>query len=85
MKEYDNIEFEEINTGIDFEKMASKSDIDFEKEYDSLCEELLDKCNPSIYCYQSFDKEKFDIANDIYNELINNENINEEKLMELRG
>ena len=83
MKE-ESIIFETINN-TDFEKMTSKSVDDFEKEYDSLCEELLDKCNPSIYCYQSFDKEKFDIANDIYNELINNENINEEKLMELRN
>ena len=86
MKEYDNIEFEEINTGIDFEKMASKSDIDFEKEYDSLYDELLEKCHPNNFIlYLTSDKEKFEIANEIYGVLMNNNSLTDDELVSLRN
>ena len=86
MKEYDNIEFEEINTGIDFEKMASKSYIDFEKEYDSLYDELLEKCHPNNFIlYLRSDKEKFEIANKIYGVLLNNNSLTDDELISLRN
>ena len=86
MKETEDIEFEAISSGIEFEKMGLKSEIDFEKEYDSLYDELLEKCNPDRYCFSpSFDEIKFKIANDIYGNLRNNHTMTQDYLIELRN
>lgn len=84
MKE-EGIIFETINN-TDFEKMTSKSVDDFEKEYDSLREELLDKCHPNNFIlYLTSDKEKFEIANEIYGVLMNNNSLTDDELVSLRN
>lgn len=66
MKEKDNIQFEPIpNFNLDESPVDSSPK---EKEYDSLYEELHEKCNPDRFM-QPFIKEKFDMATDIYAEL----------------
>ena len=41
-----------------------------EKDYDSLYDELVDKCSPSKFPIESVGLEKFNIANDIYAQLL---------------
>lgn len=53
--------------------------------YDSLYDELLDKCNPGKYATQfSYNYELLKIANDLYSEIVETGNNNRERLVELR-
>ena len=53
--------------------------------YDSLYDELLDKCNPGKYATQfSYNYELLKIANNLYSEIVETGNNNHEKLVELR-
>ena len=65
---------------------APKSEIvEVEKEYDSLFEELLDKCNPSKFNIESFGLERFNAANEIFAQLKSlGNNIAEKELTLLR-
>ena len=66
MKEKDKIQFESIpNFTLDVPHGDSTLK---EKEYDSLYEELHEKCNPDMFMHP-FVKERFDAATEIYSEL----------------
>lgn len=54
-----------------------------EKHYESLYEELLEKCNPNNFM-QPYDKEKVDTANTIFAELRNDPNATDYDLKEIR-
>ncbi len=60
------------------------SDWDNEKVYDSLYEELSDKCRPDRFLGDASDKKKFLLANEMYRELQTKENHNDDELIELR-
>ena len=66
MKEKDNIQFESIPKFTFDESPVDSSPK--EKEYDSLYEELHEKCNPDKFMHP-FVKERFDVATEIYSEL----------------
>ena len=80
MEEQDNIEFHQV-TSLDWGTTGVKEEQKIEKEYDSLYDELLDKCNPSEFK----GTQKFYIANDIFSELLNkSKNILDEEIIKLR-
>ena len=68
-KEDDNIQFEQM-PDLDWGKVQKPKPVkEIEKEYDSLYDELLDKCNPSRFKIESVGLDRFNIANEIYAQL----------------
>ena len=82
MDNEDNITFE---TMPDFGSMFQSNPLvpneektmEMEKEYDSLYDELLEKCNPRRFDIESFGLSKFNIANEIYSQLLDCKAISE--------
>lgn len=67
--EDDNIQFEQMpDLGWNWERKQESQVI--EKEYVSLYDELIDKCSPHKFPIESVGLEKFNIANDIYAQLM---------------
>ena len=65
----DNIQFEQM-PDLDWGKVQKPKPVkEIEKEYDSLYDELLDKCNPCNFKIESVGFEMFSIANEIYAQL----------------
>ncbi|MBR1775314.1 MAG: hypothetical protein IJ759_07305 [Bacteroidales bacterium] len=56
-----------------------------EKEYSSLYEELKDKLNPENYMGDNYDAEKLEICNDLYSQLLQIEETNEEQQKHIRN
>lgn len=79
MEEQDNIKFVQV-TSLDWGSAGVKEERNTEKEYDSLYDELLDKCNPSEFK----GTQKFYIANEIFSKLSNNGGISDDELLILR-
>lgn len=42
-------------------------------DFPSLCDELMERCNPTHFMFP-YDKEKVDVANEIYSQVLNNKN-----------
>ena len=83
--EEDNIIFETMPEP-DWSKIVPQQQPVDEKEYDSLYEELLDKCNPKKFNIEYFGFDKFDEANYIWSELKKEkEYISKERLILLRN
>ena len=84
--EDDNIQFEQM-PDLDWGKVQKPKPIkEIEKEYDSLYDELLDKCNPSRFKIESVGLDRFNIANEIYTQLKSGgSNIPEAVLIALRN
>ena len=82
----DRIIFEEVSTdnGLNWGSFVNK-DEPKEKEYDTLFDELKDKCNPSNFKDVALDK--FNIANDIYAQLMqmNSASVDDDVLRGLRN
>ena len=85
-KEDDNIQFEQM-PDLDWGKVQKPKPVkEIEKEYDSLYDELLDKCNPSRFKIESVGLDRFNIANEIYAQLKSGgSNIPEAVLIALRN
>ena len=86
MNEDDNIAFDEmqglnLDWGAGSNKISKQPEPD-EKEYDSLYDELLDKCNPGKFPIGEFGNDIFQIANAIYTEL---QNKTDHTLIDLRN
>lgn len=80
MEEQDNIKFDQV-TSLNWGSAGVKEKRNTEKEYDSLYDELLDKCNPSGFK----GTQKFYIANEIFSKLSNNGiGISDDELLKLR-
>lgn len=80
MEEQDNIKFHQV-TSLGWGSAGVKEERNTEKEYDSLYDELLDKCNPSEFK----GTQKFYIANEIFSKLSNNgKGISDDELLILR-
>lgn len=75
MSDYESIQFENMSGFSNIPSETNESPIEDtfnfenEKEYDSLYEELLEKCNPNCFI-EPFDKIKFDTANVIYSKIL---------------
>ena len=90
MQEEERIQFEQIfddgwtrnNQGN--ENPSTQSSLAEDKEYDSLYDELVDKCNPINFNIESVGIERFNIANEIYAQVLNNHE-SEEDLVYLRN
>lgn len=67
--EDDNIQFEQM-PDLDWSWGSKQETQIIEKEYDSLYDELVDKCSPNKFRIESVGLEKFNIANDIYARLL---------------
>ena len=70
MEKEDNIQFDPMPKWGDMfasNDEMSKKEKHVEKEYDSLYDELIDKCDPGKY--KDEEKERYDVANDIYGQL----------------
>ena len=85
MAEGDNIRFENM---LDFKNILREDDSSTEnveaeeKEYDSLYEELIEKCKPSNFLS---DQNKFNTANDIYSQLLKISDREEKRVLEMRN
>ena len=55
-----------------------------EKEYNTLYDELHDKCNPEKFM-EPYEKEKVDVANEIYAELVSRQGCSDENIVDLRN
>lgn len=84
--EDDNIQFEQM-PDLDWGKVQKPKPVkEIEKEYDSLYDELLDKCNPSKFKIELVGLERFNSANEIYAKLKSGgSNIPEAVLIALRN
>lgn len=84
MENDDNITFEEIPSDLNW-KTPFSTDEPKEREYDSLYDELKDKCNPSNFKDTALDM--FNIANDIYAQLMqmNHTSVDDDALRGLRN
>jgi len=82
----DNIQFETIPT-MDWGNFGkTQQEKPQEKEYNSLYDELTDKCNPIRFNIENVGLEKFNVANSIYAQLMTNgNNIPEGALVALRN
>lgn len=70
-KDDDNIQFDQMpDLDWNWEKAPKADIVELEKEYDSLFEELLDKCNPSKFNIETFGLDKFNAANEIFAQLV---------------
>lgn len=82
----DNIIFEAMP---DFMNLVLETDSqdkqECEMEYDSLFCEIEEKCNPSQFVEPMFNKEKFEIANRIYGELMSRRGLPDNELRDLRN
>lgn len=67
--EDNNIQFEQMSD-LDWNWGQAQKHESIEKEYNSLYEELIDKCSPSRFPIESVGLEKFNISNDIYAQLL---------------
>lgn len=56
-----------------------------EIEYDSLYDELLDKCNPHKFDIETYGLKKFSVANRLYSKLLNDKCLTEAELKQLRN
>lgn len=85
-KDDDNIQFDQMpDLDWNWGKAPKDEIVEVEKEYDSLFEELLDKCNPSKFNIESFGLERFNAANEIFAQLKSlGNNIAEKELTLLR-
>jgi len=85
MAEEENIRFENM---LDFKNILREDDSSTEnveveeKEYDSLYEELIEKCKPSNFLS---DQNKFNTANDIYSQLLKISDREEKRVLEMRN
>ena len=82
MDNEDNITFETMpDFGSMFQTTPLVSNeekpLEMEKEYDSLFDELLEKCNPIRFDIESVGLGKFNVANDIYSQLLDCKAISE--------
>lgn len=84
--EDDNIQFEQM-PDLDWGKVQKPNPVkEIEKEYDSLYDELLEKCNPSNFKIELVGLERFNSANEIYAQLKSGgSNIPEAVLIALRN
>ena len=82
--EEDNIIFETMPEP-DWSKIVPQQQPVDEKEYDSLYEELLDKCNPKNFDIKKYGYEKFNEANLIYSQIRNLKSAPETDLITLRN
>ncbi len=57
---------------------------DYEKDYECLYDELIDKCHPKHFIGENFDLEKFEVANRIYGELKQKKSIDDCELITIR-
>lgn len=83
-KDEDNIQFDQMpDLDWNWGKAPKSEIVEVEKEYDSLFDELLDKCNPSKFKGM----EQFSLANEIYAQLRqkDKETVNEKDLRHLRN
>jgi hypothetical protein len=89
MIENEDILFDTVTQPLNFGSIAgtnTSNNFEEEKIYNSLYDELIDKCCPDNFCLSaSFDEERFDIANNIYTELLANPCISDIELMKLRN
>lgn len=69
MQEQDDIQFEQM-PDLDWSWGSKQEAQTIEKEYDSLYDELIDKCSPSRFPIESVGLKKFNIANGIYAQLL---------------
>ena len=75
-KDDDNIQFDQMpDLDWNWGKAPKDEIVEVEKEYDSLFEELLDKCHPGKFQIESVGLEKFNISNEIYSQLLDCESI----------
>lgn len=82
--EEDNIIFETMPEP-DWSKIVPQQQPVDEKEYDSLYDELLDKCNPKNFDIKKYGYEKFNEANLIYSQIRNLKSAPETDLITLRN
>jgi hypothetical protein len=82
--EEDNIIFETMPEP-DWSKIVPQQQPVDEKEYDSLYEELLDKCNPKNFDIKKYGYEKFNEANLIYSQIRNLKSAPETDLIAIRN
>ena len=79
----ENIQFDNMpNFGGMFTAKADNWGDD--KVYDSLYDELCDKCRPDRFIREMTDNKKFMLANQLYSELKNMQNHGDNELIELR-
>lgn len=70
-KDDDNIQFDQMpDLDWNWDKVQKPITVEVEKEYNSLYDELLDKCNPSKFNIEAFGLEKFNMANEIFAQLV---------------
>lgn len=84
--EDDNIQFEQMpDLDWNWGKNQKVEIVETEKEYDSLYDELFDKCNPSKFNIETFGLDKFNEANEIFAQLTSlSSNSTEKELVALR-
>ena len=90
MAEDEDIIFDTITQPLNFGSIAgnnTSNNFEEEKVYNSLYDELMDKCCPDKFCSSttSFDINKFQIANEIYRELCERKMISPEALIKIRN
>ncbi len=81
MQETDNIHFESMP---DFGRTKGTEAFE-EKEYDSLYDEIADKCHPNRFLEEDSNRNTFSTANAIYYELTQREGSSDEQLKDLRN
>lgn len=81
MQETENIHFESMP---DFGSQNGPKAV-VEKEYDSLYDEIADKCHPNRFLDNGYDKGVFSAANSIYYELLQRKGWPDEQLKDLRN
>lgn len=81
MQETDNIHFESMP---DFGRTKGTEAFE-EKEYDSLYDEIADKCHPNRFLDNDSDRGAFSVANGIYYELLQRKGCSDEQLKDLRN
>lgn len=87
MQEQNDIQFDAMpSLGEMFKSTQQKKEWVEEKIYDSLYDELLEKCDPDHFCDSNdFDRKRFEIANDLFAEILKSKNSPDNELRELRN
>lgn len=85
--EEDNIIFETMPDfgGLKINETDVRQIHENEKEYDSLYDELMDKCNPKKFSIKTFGYEKFNDANLIYSQILSLKSAPETDLITIRN
>lgn len=80
----ENIQFDNMPNFRGMLTDKQTNDWDDEKVYDSLYDELLDKCRPDKFIGDTSDNKKFLLANQLYAELRSKQGCSDNELIELR-